>query len=922
VSFTLLLLGAGVKKTFFIFCVFFVQLAWASVPEPSFIVYGQVLSSGAQVKQSGMVVTGKYGNTSLAESTLSSANNFEYVLEIPLESSIGNRDTYRARVGDVISLQIAGATVANIQISDRGVSFLQNVNLPESFDSDGDGIYDSLEIADGRNPNDPNDPVKFGNLDLDGDGITNGLEFLNNTYDPHADFDGDGFSNEHEYTLGKNPTLATNMPKQVPDAGKYSALHVHTDSFSYLQNQQGSALTWDEQVDGAPLMLLPIFWDADLTLDMLVATDQGKVFLLKANLQGQYASPVLLNLFSLPVGGKTRIGLTDIDGINAKELWVHSDVTNKLYLYQRQPSGVPYGSDLWFDVSLPQISGDLLLADINADGAMDVLATGVDVSDAATVVDTLVQINGSWDGYTLGFNAPVQLAKQTYINNSVIQLLPNIEEVGFDKKPDLMIKGTDHKFVINLSLNGFNNAALANNLIQKVVTQASANPTASLFAQGAQLNTGAVSTPFVMANFDSDSASSTDLLQYMGNTGSNTYQFRITKGVTNTKESDGDGIFDYKDVDANNRDKPLPNGHIDYDQDGIPYGIDGNHSGQEDADNDGMSDLFEISNGLNPLNAADANGDLDSDGRTNFEESQDGTDPQSKTSVATQDARMITSVKAFEAGTSDMLLLSKELAVSSNNSPSVKIYNLENLSQMRTLQSSDTNGVAKMINAGNLLVMGNVSGQIEIWDATSGIRLAVFDKNNSSVTDLAIDGSSLYSLHADGYFYQYNIETLAYVGNWKIYDGFLTSILARNNVLYIQASNPEKIMFVWNALKQDVIYNINGNAECCEKVVAELSGETLILANSYSGSGIFATNIGNLNSQQVVPDIDISAARSINTSIYVGRKSGVIERYSAVDGSFQGRVAAPYSQVREIDLINGGFISLHADGNVYFWEHK
>ena len=241
---------------------------------------------------------------------------------------------------------------------------------------------------------------------------------------------------------------------------------------------------------------------------------------------------------------------------------------------------------------------------------------------------------------------------------------------------------------------------------------------------------------------------------------------------------------------------------------------------------------------------------------------------------------------------------------------------------MRTLQVDDNNGVSKILSTGNLLVTGNMGGSVEMWDANSAIRLAKFEKSTASVTDMAVDGTALYVLHADGTFYQYNIETLAYVGNWKVYDGFLTSLLARNNILYLQASAPEKIMFVWDANKQEVIYNITGNAECCEKVVAELSGETLILANSYSGSGIYATDIGNLNSQEVVADIDISAARSLNNNIYVGRKSGVIERYSAVDGSFQGRVAAPYSQVREIELINGGFISLHADGNVYFWDHK
>ena len=910
------------KSIIFLIYAVFAQLSIASVPEPSFVIYGQVLSSGAQVQKNGMVVRARYAGNHLSEATLTQTNSYEFVLEIPLEANIGTRDTYKARVGDVISLQIAGAVVANVRISDRGVSVLQNLNLPENFDSDGDGIYDSLEIADGKNPNDPNDPVAFGNLDLDGDGLSNGLEFLTNTYDPFGDFDGDGFSNQHEYTVGTNPNNAQKMPKQVPNPGQYAALHVHANAIRFLQNDLGENLSWDEQVNGQPSSILPMFWNADLYLDLLVATNQGKVFLLQGNENGQYQAPSLLNLFSLPVGGAIRLGLNNIDGINANELWAFSHVNNKLYSYQRSPVDQPYGSTLWFDVSLPQIDGNIIMADLNSDGAMDLLATGVDMSATTTVADTLVQLTGSWDGYTLGFNAPQQLAQQSYISNSPMALLPNIGEVGFDKDKDIVIKTADQKLLINLSFNGYNQASEAVSLQQKLVTQESATVTASLFNQGIQLDTENGNTPFVMANINNDNLDTTDLLQYMGNSASNSNQFRLMSGVVNSKESDGDGILDFKDLNATNADSPLPNGQQDFDQDGIPYGIDGNHSGFEDADNDGMSDAFEISNGLSPQNPNDASSDADGDGRSNYEEYQDGTNPQARTSVATQDARMITSVRAFDSGASDMLLMNQEIAISSQTSRSVKIYNLENLSQMRTLQVSDTNGVAKMINQGNLLVMGNVSGSVEIWDANTGIRLAQFNKNNSSVTDLAIDGTALYALHADGYFYHYNIETLAYAGNWKIYDGFLTSLLARNNMLYIQASNPEKIMFVWDATKQEVIYSISGNADCCEKVVAELSGDTLILANSYSGSGIYATNIGNLNSQQVVSDIDISAARSLNSTIYVGRKSGVIERYSSVDGSFQGRVAAPYSQVREIELINGGFVSLHADGNVYFWDHK
>jgi hypothetical protein len=915
-----LLWGAGVKSFLILVCAFFVQVSVASVPEPSFIIYGQVLSSGTQVTQDGMIVSARYGGNHLAETTLTSANSHEFVLEIPLEANIGNRDIYKARVGDVINLQIAGESVSDVQISDRGVSVERNLLLPNSFDSDGDGINDALEIADGKNPNDPNDPVKFGNLDLDGDGISNGAEFFMGTYDPFADYDDDGYANQDEYTLASNPNNADDFPKQMPDAGQYSALHAHSSVITFLQNETGSNLTWNEAVHGKPTSLLSMYWNIDLYLDLLVATDQGKVLLLQGNADGQYTSPSLLNLSSLPVGGAVRLGFNNIDGINSKELWVFSHVSNKLYAYKRNPVGQPYGDNLWFDVALPNIDGDVVMGDLNNDGAMDLLASGVDVSAVTAVTNTLVQFNGSWDGYTLGFNAPVQLVQESYLNNSPIQILPNIGEVGFDKKQDIIIKGNDQKLSLNLSFNGYGQAALDKNLAQKLVTQETASPAASLFNQGIQLDTESGITPFLMADHDTNGTA--DALMYMGISTSNAYQFRLVNGVINTKETDGDGILDYKDLNAIDANIPLINGNKDFDLDGIVYGIDGNHSGLEDGDSDGMSDAFELQNGLNPADATDAATDLDGDGRSNYEEFQDGTNPQAKTSVTTQDARLITSVRAFDTGASDIQLMNDELIVVSQTSPSVKLYNLDNLSQMRTLQVDDANGVSKVLSSGNLLITGNMGGHVEIWDADSARRLAKFEKNASSVTDMSIDGTALYVLHADGVFYQYNIQTLAYVGNWKIYDGFLTSLLARNNILYIQASNPEKIMFVWDTTKKEVIYNITGNAECCEKVVAELSGETLILANSYSGNGIFATNIGNLNSQQVVSNIDISAVRSVNGAIYVGRKSGVIERYSSTDGSFKGRVAAPYSQVREIELINGGFLSLHADGNVYFWDHK
>jgi alpha-tubulin suppressor-like RCC1 family protein len=93
-------------------------------------------------------------------------------------------------------------------------------------------------------------------------------------------------------------------------------------------------------------------------------------------------------------------------------------------------------------------------------------------------------------------------------------------------------------------------------------------------------------------------------------------------------DTDGDGILDYLDPDDDDDGIPDfsdafrtdPNESVDTDGDGL-----GNNADPDD-DNDGIPDDWEILQGLDPLNGADANLDIDGDGLTTLQEYDAGTD--------------------------------------------------------------------------------------------------------------------------------------------------------------------------------------------------------------------------------------------------------------------------------------------------------
>ena len=90
-------------------------------------------------------------------------------------------------------------------------------------------------------------------------------------------------------------------------------------------------------------------------------------------------------------------------------------------------------------------------------------------------------------------------------------------------------------------------------------------------------------------------------------------------------DSDGDG-----EADTTDNCPSIPNpDQANFDEDSQGNACD------SDDDDDGMPDAFEeVTIGLDPLNPADASGDLDGDGFTNLQEFHSGTDPNDPASNA------------------------------------------------------------------------------------------------------------------------------------------------------------------------------------------------------------------------------------------------------------------------------------------------
>lgn len=909
------------------------SLVTASIPEPSNILHGELYTlekegdTAVLVKNAGIRIYAKKNQIEIADTELDADGT--YTLEIPIEVDLGQSSADKARLNDTIQIYVSGqqGSVSSFRVANRGVVIERKLYTTHPIDSDGDGIPDYKDPE----PNNPNSPIAYGGGDdIDGDGESNASEYLNSPqgYDPLADFDGDGFRNTDEYRLGSNPADENSYPLNHIVQGSFAPIAINKD-IDFINGANSVEYTipasWGSVKD-----ISLVHWHLNGSPDLMVAADE--IHLIKSSTDFTLANneEVQLTLSGLPqlsAFNDYRIGYSDFIGDGILEFWVHTP-ENKVYIYKREALEKPFGQNApWQIINSVNFNRTTNISDVTNDGIADVVyANAIQVGEQGydvNGVNTLRIRPGVWDGRQFLLDTEYRFSSiQLPTSTTYITEVNHVGEVGFDNSNDFIVSniGWDQSLVPSAFL-------FANKSIDLYGIKEEELKTISTIHSQSAMPAVAQSGLWI---YDMNNDGYADQIRLHSNSGS--INLMVHMGKQATLDTDADGILDFVDLDKNKANIPMPHGAEDFDGDGIPYAVDKDALGRRDADNDAMTDAFEVMYGLNANSNEDADIDSDQDGFSNIQEYLNNTNPRVVDTPSNQQLGLLKQKQVFDgASISAVQFVDQMIVTASNTSPIIKLLNTVTLELVGELNTELVSGVSSLLVDGQRLFVGGNNGSIAIWNLDTQQALAAdLDNANASIMSMSVNNSVLYGADGEGKVHRWNAETYAYLGVKSIGNNPTMYVQATNDYLITQMTATTKQLSVWNKSgflndgSDALRYSFNGSNDAGLKLSVTAGTDThLAMAQHFDSSGIYLMDIKDSSSQVLTNNIQNSPVSSLElteTDVFVGYRDGSIQQVSIKNDSLRLTQATDNSAIKAIDTLNNKLITGHNSGKVFVWS--
>ncbi|MCP4120663.1 MAG: hypothetical protein GY751_02795, partial [Bacteroidetes bacterium] len=393
-------------------------------------------------------------------------------------------------------------------------------------------------------------------------------------------------------------------------------------------------------------------------------------------------------------------------------------------------------------------------------------------------------------------------------------------------------------------------------------------------------------------------------------------------------DSDNDGMPDI--YENENRLNPFDSSDAakDPDEDGLTnlqeYNA-GTDPNLKDSDNDGMNDGYEVAYGFDPLDGSDAALDSDGDGYTNVEEAENGTNPTIPNSVQPFRVEIARSITGHDGNVAALAYDDGQLVSASQHEANIKIWDLADGQMLDEVESGSQNGINALAVSGNWIFAG--TGDSDVLQFNTGgvspVLTRTLTQAQGSILALSVYDNQVIAGSADGSVAIWDIDTGGLQDTWTAHtDEFISGLEAVDGYLYTLGTFPSKSLKRWRWVDKVRDLTIIGAETCCDLTNLYLSDGKLFIPKLYGTDSIEVFNMSDgFSTQRLTGQLNnVTSLSAANHRFFSGDSEGMVNVWGFSSGEFLMSFKAHAQPIRSLVATDTQLMTGDASGLIKVWN--